>query len=127
MFQINNKVRTDNTKLYDAFGELLFVLVKADGEFQEEERETLNKILANHHWSKEILWSFNYESKNNHDLDDLYKKVLFACYDIGPNPEYQFMIEVLEAVAESSLGIVETERKIIESFKQDLLTEFGKR
>jgi len=120
-------VSTNNTRLYDAFGELLFVLVKSDGEFQQSERETLHNILSNHHWSKEILWSFNYESNINHDLEDLYKKVIFTCYDIGPNAEYQFMIEVLEAVAESSLGVVETERKIIENFKQDLLTEFGKR
>lgn len=118
---------SDNTRLYDAFGELLFVLVKSDGEFQQTERETLHKILSNHHWSKEILWSFNYESKKDHDLEDLYKKVIFTCIDIGPNAEYQFMIEVLEAVAESSLGVVETERKIIENFKKDLLTEFGKR
>ena len=118
---------TDNTRLYDAFGELLFVLVKSDGEFQERERETLHKILSNHHWSKEILWSFNYESKKDQDLEDLYKKVIFTCFDIGPNAEYQFMIEVLEAVAESSLGVVETERQIIEKFKQDLLTEFSKR
>lgn len=118
---------THNTKLYDAFGELLFVLVKSDGEFQEAERDALHKILSNHHWSKEILWSFNYELGKSRDLEDLYKKVIFACFDIGPNPEYQFMIEVLESVAESSLGSVETERKIIENFKQDLLSEFGKR
>ncbi len=117
----------DNTKLYDAFGELLYVLVKSDGEFQDAEKESLHKILANHSWSKEILWSFNYESKSNHDLDDLYKKVIFACFDIGPNPEYQFMIEVLEAVAKSNLGIEDVERKIIDNFKTDLLTEFGKR
>lgn len=118
---------TNNTKLYDAFGELLYVLVKADGAFQDIERETLHQILSKHHWAKDILWSFNYESSKNQDVEDLYKKVIYACHDIGPNPEYQFMIEVLEAVAESSLGIEETEKRIIESFKKDLLDEFSKR
>lgn len=120
-------MNTNNTKLYDAFGELLYILGKSDGEIQEVEKETLQKILENHSWSKEIIWSFNYESKIDHDLEDVYKKVIFACFDIGPNPEYQFMIEVMEALAESNLGVEEVERKIIENFKRDLLTEFGKR
>ncbi|MGB4958830.1 MAG: hypothetical protein WBO36_05090 [Saprospiraceae bacterium] len=118
---------TNHTKLYDAFGELLYVLVKADGEFQDAERDTLQQILSYHPWAKEILWSFNYEEKKNHDIEDLYKKVILACIDIGPNAEYQSMIEVLEAVAESSLGIVKEEQKIIDNFKQDLLHDFGNR
>lgn len=115
------------TELYDAFGELLYVLAKADGEVQKEEKETLKNILNNHSWSKEILWSFDYESGKENDLEDLYKKVLNVCYEIGPNPEYQFMLEVLEAVAESSLGIQEEEQQIIDRFKKDLIEEFKKR
>lgn len=118
---------SDNTKLYDAFGELLYVLAKSDGEIQESERETLNNILANHPWSKEIIWSFNYESNKENNLEDIYKKVIYACHEIGPNPEYQFMIDVLEAVADSSLGIDEVERQVIDNFRRDLLDEFGKR
>lgn len=110
--------------LYDAFGELLYMLAKADGEIQEEEVKELQKILKAHPWSTQIIWSFDYEVKKENNLDDLYKKVLHACFDMGPDPEYQFMLEVLEAVAESSLGVVEEERSLIERFKKDLIDEF---
>lgn len=110
--------------LYDAFGELLYLLAKADGEIQVEEVNELQKILKAHPWSKEIIWSFNYEAKKENKVEDLYQKVLEACFAIGPDPEYQFMLEVLEAVAESSLGVVEEERALIERFQQDLIEEF---
>lgn len=113
--------------LYDAFGELLYVLTKADGVIQDEEVKELQKILKAHPWSKEIIWSFNYESKKDNDLEELYQKVLHACFDIGPDPEYQFMVEVLEAVAESSLGVVAEERALIDRFQHDLVAELKKR
>ena len=114
----------NKTALYDAFGELLYVLAKADGEIQQEEKDELQKIIKAHPWSKEILWSFNYEVRKENNLEDLYHKVLYACFELGPDPEYQFMLEVLEAVAESSLGVVEEERALIERFKKDLIEEF---
>ena len=114
----------NKTALYDAFGELLYVLAKADGEIQQEEKDELQKIIKAHPWSKEILWSFNYEVRKENNLEDLYHKVLYACFELGPDPEYQFMLEVLEAVAESSLSVVEEERALIERFKKDLIEEF---
>jgi len=116
-----------NSELYDAFGELIYVIAMADGEIQQEERATLEHILQSHSWSKEILWSFNYEQSKHNDVEDTYQKVLQKCFEIGPNPEYEFMIEVLEAVAKSSLVLDEQEKAVIERFKKDLLTEFSKR
>lgn len=116
----NNKI-----PLYDAFGELLYVLTKADGKIQAEEIETLNRVLENHPWSREIKWSFNYEMKKHNNLEDLYKKVIYACEDIGPDPEYQFMLEVLEAVAAASDGIEPSEQRIIDRFKRDLIEKFS--
>lgn len=116
-----------NTELYDAFGELIYVLAKADGEIQPEEKATLEHILQSHAWSREILWSFNYESGKDNDVEDTYQKVLQKCFEIGPNPEYKFMIEVLEAVAKSSIELDEQEKAVIERFKSDLTTEFGRR
>lgn len=119
-------MKEGNIRLYDAFGELLYVLAKADGEVQEEEISTLQTLLKGHTWAKEIEWSFNYELNKDNSLEDTYLKVYHACLDIGPNPEYALMLEVLEKVAESSLGIVEEEQGIIDRFKSDLLREFGK-
>ncbi|MBT8231568.1 MAG: TerB family tellurite resistance protein [Saprospiraceae bacterium] len=114
-------------KLYDAFGELVYALAISDGEVQEEEIQTLNALLEDHPWAKEIKWSFNYEKNKHRNINDVYNKVKFACFDLGPHPEYAKMLEVLEKVAESSLGVVEEEQQIIDKFKADLIEEFMKR
>lgn len=119
-------MKKENYRLYDAFGELLYVLAKADGEVQDEEVKTLQSLLKEHEWAREIEWSFNYEKKKESNIEDTYMKVFYACTDIGPNPEYALMLDVLEKVAESSYGVVEEERVIIERFKADLLKEFSK-
>ena len=116
-----------NTELYDAFGELIYVLAKADGQIQPEEKATLEHILQSHPWSKEILWSFNYESGKDNDVEDTYQKMLQKCIEVGHNPEYEFMLEVLEAVAKSSIELDEQEKAVIDRFKSDLTTEFSKR
>lgn len=119
-------MKKGNYRLYDAFGELLYVLAKSDGAVQEEEVQTLKKLLKAHSWAKEIEWSFDYENRKESDLEDTYLKVFHACVDIGPNPEYALLLDVLEDVAKSSYGVVEEEQKIIDRFKSDLLREFGK-
>ncbi|MFT7589083.1 MAG: hypothetical protein ACI959_001297 [Limisphaerales bacterium] len=111
-------------QLYDAFGELLYVLAKSDGEIQVEEVETLHALIAGHNWSEEIIWSFEYESKKKQDLETVYNRVIDTCAAIGPHKEYELMLQVLEAVAESSLGIVKEERAIIDRFKTDLTSRF---
>lgn len=114
----------NKTYLYDAFGELIFLVAMADGVIQPEETAALDKILANHPWAAEIKWSFNYEASKNNDLEDIYKKVIMACHDNGPDPEFQFMQEVMEAVAAASAGVDEKEDAKIKGFIQDLTARF---
>ncbi|MEM8891259.1 MAG: TerB family tellurite resistance protein [Bacteroidota bacterium] len=113
-------------KLYDVFGELLYVLAMADGVIQEEEIETLEKMLADHPWGKEIKWSFEYERKQESDIEDLYKKVILFCQDYGPDPEYQAMLEVMEKMAEASAGIEKSEKTVMDSFTKGLTERFKK-
>ncbi len=113
-------------QLYDAFGELIYLMAMTDGALQDEEIKALQETLSKHEWSNAINWSFNYESKRKGDLEDTYKKVLFACFDIGPNPEYTKMIEVMEAVAASHGETTKEERDLVDRFRNDLLTEFAK-
>ena len=112
--------------LYDAFGELIYLVAMADGMINTEERDALDKILENHPWAKEIKWSFNYEATKNTNHEDLYKKVIMACHDNGPDPEFQFMIDVMEAVALSNAGKDEAEDARIKSFVADLTDRFRK-
>lgn len=115
---------TNKSYLYDAFGELIFLVAMADGGIQQEEISALEKILTNHAWAKEISWSFNYEASKNNNLEDIYKKVILACHDNGPDPEFTFMIEVMEAVAEASKGKDAAEEARIKGFVHDLTERF---
>ena len=111
----------DNERLYDTLGELLYVVAMADGKIQQEELDSLNIILKDHAWAKEIKWSFNYESIKNSDVEDIYSKVINFCHGYGPSVVYPEFIASMKALAEASNGIDSREDKVISSFSKDLI------
>ena len=111
-------------KLIEAFGELIYVVAMADGSIQKEELEVIENKLANHKWDVDIKWSFDYEVKKNGSIEELYKKVISYCEMHGPDPEYQFLLEVIEEVAEANKGIEKDEKKIMDGFVNDLTEKF---
>lgn len=111
-------------ELYDAFGELIYALAKADGVIQNEEMFALEKIVGDHPWAKEIKWSFHYEKRKNKTLEEAYAKALDICKEYGPCPDYPFLFEVLDVIAEAADGVHEAEQKIIDDFKQSLQDKF---
>jgi len=113
-------------KLYETFGELLYVLAMADGIIQEEEVTTLQEMLAEHPWAKDIEWSFNYERKKQNEVNDVYKKVIDFCKYHGPDPAYQEMIDVMQKMAEASKGVDQDEQEKMDSFVQELTQKFQK-
>lgn len=115
---------TDKEKLYETLGELLYVVAKADGVIQSEEREALLKILENHKWAAEISWSFNYEDLHNSSVEDIYKKVINSCHSYGPSAEYVEFIAAMKTLAAASEGINASESKVINSFSSDLIERF---
>jgi len=117
---------SDTEKLYDTFGELLYVIAKSDGIIQAEEREALAEMLKEHHWANEIKWSFKYEENKENPIEELYGKVIAVCHRIGPSPIYNEFIEGMKTIAEASNGIEESESKKINSFSQDLIERFKK-
>ncbi|MDF1551067.1 MAG: hypothetical protein P1P88_24815 [Bacteroidales bacterium] len=114
---------SNKEKLYDAFGELVYVVAMTDGIIQAEEKKALHDIISNHTWASEIEWSFNYEVEKQQDVDYLYKKVLDYCHQNGPDPEYQFLIEILEAVAMASTH-KDDEIQVINKFTSELTARF---
>lgn len=112
------------TKLYDAFGELLYAIAIADGEVQEEEIIEMEKLLKEHPWAKEIKWSFNYEHKKMHSLEETYAKAIDICKENGPDPEYKYLLDVMVKIADAFDGIVPQEKKIIDNFTRDLKSRF---
>ncbi|TAF65963.1 MAG: TerB family tellurite resistance protein [Cytophagales bacterium] len=106
-------------KLYEAFGEMIYVLAKADGLIQDEEIAKLSEIVKQHPWGAEIQWSFDYEKNKNHPTADIYKKALDTFHQYGACPEYQYLLEILDAIATASNGIDAEEKAVVEKFQQD--------
>lgn len=117
---------TNQEKLYEVLGELLYAIAKADGIIQNEEKEALNELLSKHTWASEIKWSFNYEESKNSSMEDTYNKVINFCHGYGPSPVYEEFIDAMKFVANASEGIDENETKMIDSFSRDLIARFQK-
>lgn len=111
-------------RLYQTFGELLYVVAKSDGVIQKQETDTLHEILKTHPKGEEIRWSFDYEKDNENDIDLLYKKVIQVFHDNGPDEEYDFLIYALTKIAEVCEGIDRKEEKVITNFSKDLIERF---
>jgi len=112
------------TRLYNAFGEMLYVVAMSDGIIQPEEEDVLHRILAKHPFGEDIQWSFDYEQMHISDIESLYQKVLNICHDNGPDPEYQMLINVMEEVAKASSGVDDSEKKMIDRFIFELTDRF---
>lgn len=117
---------TDKERLYETLGELLFTVAKADGVIQNEEKEALDQLLANHSSGKEIKWSFNYEANKNSTVEETYNKVIDFCKNYGPAPEYVEFIDSMKTIANATNGIDKSEATIIDSFSADLIARFQK-
>lgn len=111
------------TRLNDAFGELIYAVAISDGMIQETELESLYEMLKDHPWGKEIQWSFNYEMKKENQLMDTYQKALDTLKENGPHPDYHYLIEVLETIAEKG-GFQKKEGQIISNFQKSLRAHF---
>ncbi|MDY8137130.1 TerB family tellurite resistance protein [Aquimarina sp. 2201CG5-10] len=113
-------------RLYQTFGELLYVLAMSDGIIQKEEVETLEEILKAHPKGADIKWSFDYETDHQSDIEVLYKKIIEVFSDNGPDEEYDFMIYALSKIAEATEGLHPKEESVIQNFSKDLLERFKK-
>ena len=124
--RITFEIMTKKDQLYDAFGELAYVLAMADGNIQPEEVQQVKQILEQHPRGDDIQWSFDYEARNRRPVEEVYQKVIDACQEVGPDPEYPFLIEMLEKVAAISAGKSPEESQVISGFTSDLIERFRK-
>lgn len=108
------------SKLYNAFGEVIYTMAMADGYVHEKEISSLHDLLADHEWARGIKWSFDYEHKRNRNLNDVIKFSLMVFKENGPSDEYPYFLDVLKKVAEAHDGIVEQEQKLIDLLHKEL-------
>jgi uncharacterized tellurite resistance protein B-like protein len=117
-------MKPSKEKLYDALGELIYAVAKADGLVQESEASKLQEILQNHPWAQQIQWSFNYEKNRDTSLEESYTKALETCKDYGPSEEYEHLFDILYQIAKASDGLDRAEAKVIVRFKMALKEHF---
>lgn len=115
---------TSQTKLIDAFGEMIYAVAMADGAVQREEIDAIHRVLRKHPWAKEIEWSFNYENLKHHTAEEAYEKAIYFMQEYGPTEEYNNLLDVLQEVAKAYAGIVPGESDMITRFRDDLVHRF---
>jgi len=113
-------------RLYQTFGELLYLVAMADGVVTKNEVDKLDEILKDHPASENIKWSFNYEMKSNNSIDDLYKKIIETYSDNGPDEAYDFFISALRQLAAADGNLDKKEEILINQFSSDLIDRFSK-
>jgi len=111
-------------RLYQTFGELLYLVAMADGIISKAETDELNIILKDHPELDAIKWSFNYEVANSSSVDLLYKRIIETYTDNGPDEAYEFFIKSLEQLAKADGVVDKSEQDLINKFSSDLLTRF---
>ncbi len=112
------------TRLHDAFGELIYCVAIADGLIDEQESEKLKELLQDHPWGAAVQWSFDYEKKKQHSIKDTYAKALDTLKENGPHPEYASLVSIMEQIAEASNGVDRTEGRVITNMQQSLRSHF---
>lgn len=117
-------MKPSKEKLYDALGELIYAVAKADGLIQESETKKLGELLMAHPWSREIRWSFDYEQRKEIDVAEAYSKALETCKAYGPSEEYAFLFEVMQRIAEASHGVDTNEIELMLRFQRELKEYF---
>lgn len=112
--------------LYEAFGELIYAVAKADGLIDNDEIKQITEILDNHPWASNIKWSFNYEWLKDEPAEEIYKKAITRLLNHGPAEEFREMLDIMKKIADASEGILRSEQKVINSFSKDLIAQFQK-
>lgn len=113
-------------QLYDAFGELLYAVAQVDGEVQESEAKKIELMLKNFPGAAEIEWSFEYEYDKQQSVEEAYKKAIDVCKWYGPSPDYTFLFDLVEQVANASDGLSDDEAALIARFRGELMAHFQK-
>lgn len=111
-----------NKELQEAFGKVVYALAKIDGEVQQIEIDTLYKVIEENQWAKEVLSSFNKETKLDNDPNKIFPKAMKVFRENGDRatPHYPFFLDLLEKMAMAHDGIVPEEQKLLDLFKQAL-------
>lgn len=112
-------------KLYDAFGELLYAVLKVEGKVRRDLLVRLEEILCQYKWGKTALWSFNYEEDHKSSIEDAYQKAFYAFKDYGPNEDYQSFFDMMDKINDQYLLLGQKGKRTFERFKRKLRESYA--
>lgn len=110
----------DKSNLYRSFGDLIYAIAMADGILQDEEKTAIRKIIGEHAMMPYIEQALDRKEKKEISIVSAYYKVMTYIKENKPDPEFHFLLKVLEALSKLSAGVDEDDENLMEDFIADL-------
>ncbi len=118
------QLKISKSRLYDAFGEIIYAVAIADGDVSEKKLTTLKNALIGHPYAEQILWSFCYEKSKGNKLNDAYKRSIQTLLDNGPHMDYVFLFDTLQQIANTNNRMNKKEGRVICSLEKRLMAHY---
>lgn len=91
-------------KVYEAFAELIYAVVMADGEVKEPEKSLITDVVANHPIAGEIQKHLDSGLKST-SIVQSFLYTLDVCKEHGADAEYTFLLDILVQISKVSEGV----------------------
>jgi len=111
-------------KVYDAFAELIYSVVMADGEIKEPERSTISSIAGNHPISADIQRYLESNSKNT-SIVQCFLHTVDVCKEHGNDPEYPFLLKIIVEISKVSEGMDNEDEGLFAEFINNFKKRFS--
>ncbi len=112
-------------KVYEAFGELLYAVARAEGKVKKDTVEQLEKLLEKYSWANDAIWSFKYEKNRKNTFEEAYDHALDVFTENGPMAEYETFFELLDELSEESHPLLGVRgKRVLTNFKRKLHRNF---
>ncbi len=102
-------------KVYDAFAELIYAVVIADGRITQKEEEVISKIIKGHSIKLDIKKYFDSKARNI-SIAQSFMNTFEVCKQHGEDLEYPFLLKILKDIASVSEGLNNDEGNLLAEF-----------
>ena len=111
-------------KVYDAFAELIYSVVMADGVIKETEKIAIEHIVKEHPIKKDIQKYFTSQEKNI-SVAQSFLHTLEVCKEYGADQEYPFLISIVEKISKVSEGLDNEDDGLLVDFVANFKRRFA--
>lgn len=115
----------NKTELYQSFASLIYAVAMADGILMNEEKDAIRKVIGNHPMMAPLNSLFESKEKLEISIVSAYYEVMTYIKQNKPDPEFSFLVQVLESLSSLSEGVEEEEGNLVEEFIIDLKSKLS--